>query len=354
MTGLERLLTYPRFGTLGAPARMARWITPLRATPTIKIVGTNGKGTTAAILGHLAVGADLTVGVYTSPHIHRINERISLNGEDISDADLEIALHWACDQIDDHPDAGRFEVLTLAALWFFNQHDLDLIILEAGLGGRHDPIQAAWGEVAVLTSVDFDHTDILGPTLDHITREKAAICKAGDTLYSGIGPLGPLAPKGVTVVDLATPHAPLMVLNERLAQAALSHVFPNRTFPTLDRDFQVKGRCEQVAQAPNIYVDVAHTPQAIERTIQRFDACPNLHILWYARADKDHTALEAVIQPFQDRHTVTACTAPDDALRHIQQTTDTNRTFLCLGGFDIVETVKRAYDPPPHGAVIRL
>ncbi len=159
---------------------------PQQAYPSVHITGTNGKGSTAAMVTALLGAQGLTVGTYTSPNLSRVNERLSRNGQPIDDADfLEVleALSRLESMMEDPPT--RFELLTAAALAWFADEAVDAAVVEVGLGGQWDCTNVVDGDVAVLTNVSFDHTEVLGPTLEDIARDKSGIFKAGSRVVIG-------------------------------------------------------------------------------------------------------------------------------------------------------------------------
>lgn len=143
----------------------------------ISIAGTNGKGSSALMLGHL-LGPEhypeARVGVYTSPYLLRYNERVSVNGVEASDTDLCVAFE-AVEAARENTSLTYFEFGTLAALWLFKQANVDYAILEVGMGGRLDAVNVVDAEAALITSIGLDHVDWLGDTTEAIAREKAGI-----------------------------------------------------------------------------------------------------------------------------------------------------------------------------------
>jgi dihydrofolate synthase/folylpolyglutamate synthase len=157
------------------------------AQPVFAIVtvgGTNGKGSTVALLEHVLNAAGYRVGAYTSPHLVRHNERIRLGTAEITDADLVAAFERVEQARADTP-LTYFEFGTLAALDFFQQRGVDIAVLEVGLGGRLDAVNAWDPEVAVVTSIGIDHTAWLGPDRESIGREKAGIFRTGRCAVCG-------------------------------------------------------------------------------------------------------------------------------------------------------------------------
>ena len=169
---------------------VARRLPLALACPVITVAGTNGKGSTCAMLEAILRAAGYRVGVYTSPQLRRYHERVRIAGDFASDSDLLTAF----DAVEDARvgDAGNgatpltyFEFGTLAALWLFARAKLDALVLEVGLGGRLDAVNLIDADVAVVTSVDLDHMDYLGPTRDDIGREKAGVFRPGRPAVCG-------------------------------------------------------------------------------------------------------------------------------------------------------------------------
>ena len=148
--------------------------------PGIKFVvgGTNGKGSTCAMLEAILLAAGYKVGLYTSPHLIDFNERARVNGQIASDQDL-IAQFQAVEAARGDVSLTYFEFTTLAVLRLFSQSRLDAVVLEVGLGGRLDAVNIVDADCAIVTSVDLDHTDWLGDTREKIGFEKAHIYRSG-------------------------------------------------------------------------------------------------------------------------------------------------------------------------------
>ncbi|MDA8380575.1 MAG: Mur ligase family protein [Actinomycetota bacterium] len=159
---------------------------PQNACPVVLITGTNGKGSTARILTALFMAQGLSVGTYASPHLGAVNERISYDGEPIDDEELvEIleAIRDLTDMLEDRPT--WFEILTAAAYRWFADRAVSAAVVEVGMGGRWDATNVADAQVAVVTNVELDHVEVLGPTRADIAREKAGIISASSMLVLG-------------------------------------------------------------------------------------------------------------------------------------------------------------------------
>ena len=146
--------------------------------PVVTVGGTNGKGSTCAMLESIARATGYRTGLYTSPHLVRYHERVRVNGAEASDAALCESFAAVEAARGDVP-LTYFEFGTLGALWLFAREEIELAILEVGLGGRLDAVNVVDADCAVLTSVGIDHVDYLGPTREGIGREKAGIFRAG-------------------------------------------------------------------------------------------------------------------------------------------------------------------------------
>ncbi len=150
----------------------------------ITVGGTNGKGSTVAFIEAIARAAKWRVGAYTSPHLLNYNERVRVDGIDAGDKELVSAFE-AVETARLETPLTYFEYGTLAALWLFQRSELDLAILEVGLGGRLDAVNMIDADVAVVTTVDIDHQDWLGSNRETIGFEKAGIARAGRPLILG-------------------------------------------------------------------------------------------------------------------------------------------------------------------------
>ncbi|MBI3698407.1 MAG: bifunctional folylpolyglutamate synthase/dihydrofolate synthase [Acidobacteria bacterium] len=302
--GLERISTL--LDRLGRPQD---------AFPSVHIAGTNGKGSTAAMVEAGLRAARLRTGLYTSPHLVRINERVRISGEDIPDADFCAAFHsvhavveqlLAEERLDCHPT--YFECVTAMAFEHFRRAGVERAVIEVGLGGRLDATNVITPLVAVVTPIDFDHEALLGKAAAAISAEKAGILKPG--VPAVFAPQRPEAAEvleararelGIRVLQAGTDwraeqvahqggyyrfvaHGPSgarlraelslagehQVTNALTAIAALDLVgVPHTAVEQGLRQARWPGRLEQVAEAPLILLDGAHNP-AGARALARF------------------------------------------------------------------------------------
>ncbi|GAB7532522.1 bifunctional tetrahydrofolate synthase/dihydrofolate synthase [Pseudomonas sp. 3A(2025)] len=168
----------------------------------ITVTGTNGKGSTCAFLAALLQAQGLKVGVYSSPHLLRYNERVQVQGEQASDARLCEAFS-AVEAARGDITLTYFEMGTLAAFWLFEQAQLDAVVLEVGLGGRLDAVNLIDADLALVTSIGLDHADWLGDTRESVAFEKAGIFRAG--IPALCGDLDPPAPLLARAAELDCP-----------------------------------------------------------------------------------------------------------------------------------------------------
>lgn len=169
--------------------RMEKLLQPLGnphlGTRTVHIAGTKGKGSTAAMISQTLIAAGYRTGLFTSPHLHTIRERIRINGSMISEADfatLVTELKPVVESINKQAAFGKlttFEILTAVVFNYFKKNLVDFQVLEVGLGGRLDATNVVKPDVCVITSISLDHTDILGNSVAKIAAEKAGIVKSG-------------------------------------------------------------------------------------------------------------------------------------------------------------------------------
>ena len=156
---------------------------PEKTYPIIHVTGTNGKGSTIAFMRELFVVHGKKVGTFTSPHIISIHDRICINGQPIADEDFIRIANQVKEMektlLETHDHLSFFELLTLIALLYFKEQEVDLVLLEVGIGGLLDTTNVVTGEIAVITSIGLDHQETLGDSLEEIADQKAGIFKSG-------------------------------------------------------------------------------------------------------------------------------------------------------------------------------
>ena len=188
--------------------RMEKLLQPLGnphlGTKTVHIAGTKGKGSTAAMISQVLITSGYKTGLFTSPHLHTLRERVRINGTMISRADfaaLVTQLKPIVEKVNDEATYGElttFEILTAVVFTYFKNSQVDFQVLEVGLGGRLDATNVAEADVCVITSISLDHTEILGDTVAKIAAEKAGIIKPGCIVVSA-----PQVEEAVKVIEQA-------------------------------------------------------------------------------------------------------------------------------------------------------
>ncbi|MBA2816584.1 bifunctional tetrahydrofolate synthase/dihydrofolate synthase [Candidatus Pantoea persica] len=298
------------------------------------VAGTNGKGTTCRTLETLLLAAGYRVGVYSSPHLVRYTERVRVQG-----LELDASLHSASFA---RIEAGRgdvsltyFEFGTLSALNLFQQAQLDVVILEVGLGGRLDATNIVDADVVVVTSIALDHTDWLGPDRESIGREKAGVFRSGkpavvgepempasiavmaaekgawlmqrnrDWYYSqqpeswafrdAQGELNDLPLPQVPLPNAATTLAALRASGLTVSEAVIREYLPLAILP---------GRFQTISESPRVILDVAHNPHAAGYLASRLAQLPNtgrVHAVVGMLHDKDIAGTLTALAPHIDR-----------------------------------------------------
>lgn len=340
---LNRLRELPRFGSGPGLHRMAWLSESLTARaeaagerlsplpPAVRITGSRGKGTVAHLTGAVLRGLGLSVGLYTSPHFLHFEERFRIDGVPASGDELEVCASRVLAAIEEyrgkHPadEFAHFEAVTAMALALFRRRSPDVLVTEAGIGGRFDSTQVFPGEVTALTSLELEHTEVLGTELLTIAHDKADLCPDGGVLVLGeIEPeirrrlTGALALRGVRGVSVDEALAweireigpermridvesrrdgpPLkledlelgLVGRHQARNAALAVQLVREWLarrgeaPPLDEairegwaDVDLAGRFQRLAPGsgtPEVFIDVAHTPASVRSLAQTVEA----------------------------------------------------------------------------------
>ncbi len=328
---------------------------PHRAAPCVHIAGTNGKGSTAAMLDSILRASGLRTGLYTSPHLVRINERIRIDGQDISDG--EFAAAWtrvqatiesllADGKLAAHPT--YFECITALAFAAFAARGVKFAIYEAGLGGRLDATNIVQPEVSVITSIDFDHEDYLGHSLEEIASEKAGIIKPGvpvvttatrpearaviakrcrelnarlveideawrvDDVTSdgGCYRATAVSPETGKKIAIAPPLPGRFQIRNALAAVTAAQLLAQRGFSIADetiergiRAVRWPGRLERLLERPAVYVDGTHNPAGARELLKFWEdnfAGRRIILVYAAMRDKAVDEIAGLLFPPAD------------------------------------------------------
>jgi len=319
----------PKFGAGVGLHRVAWLLEELRASDwfrqldAVRVTGSNGKGSVCAMLASILRALGVTQGLYTSPHLFTFNERFGLNGRAAADEELAPSLEWLLARLASYQRAwpadrpGAFEAFTALALHYYSRQAPEALVVEAGIGGRYDATRVIPGQWVGLTSLELEHAALLGSRLELIAYDKADLCPEGGTLVTG--PLDPevgrrlrayCALRGVRLVDTTlisrvdgwryASTAMLVDLQvEELAWRELEiglqgrHQVANAIVAiTLARGWTRRhrpelgdaafrrgvaqglarvawpGRFQRIGSQPETWVDVGHTPDAMERLVE--------------------------------------------------------------------------------------
>jgi dihydrofolate synthase / folylpolyglutamate synthase len=327
----------------------------------VSVAGTNGKGSTCAMLEAIALQAGYRVGLYSKPHLVHFEERCRVNGQQVNAKEL-LPHFEAVERARGDVNLTYFEFTTLVIMRLLSMAPLDLVILEVGLGGRLDAVNVVDADCAVITSIDIDHTEYLGTTREAIGFEKAGIMRAGkpvivsdpvppqslvehaqkigadlwrfgrDFNYSGdklqwnwagrtkrFNAMAYPALRGANqLLNASGALAAFEALRERLpitAQAARNGLAL----------VELPGRFQIVAGQPTLVLDVAHNPHAVATLVQNLDQMayfPRTHVVLGVMRDKDIDAILKLLAPvvdhwhFSDLPTPRGASAQELALRH--------------------------------------
>ncbi len=308
--------------------------------PVITVAGTNGKGSTCAMLEAILLQAGYRTGVYTSPHLVHFEERCRLSGQSASAEALAEAFA-AVEAARGDVSLTYFEFSTLAILWLLSRAGLDAVILEVGLGGRLDAVNVVDADCAVITSIDLDHMAILGKDRETIGREKAGIMRAGrpvvvsdpvppqsvvdqaetlgadlwrfgrDFNFSGDKQQWSWAGRGRRYSGMAYPalRGANQLVNASGVLAALDAL--RARIPVTAQAVrnglamvELPGRFQIVPGEPVLVLDVAHNPHSVAALAENLDAMgfyPTTHAVFGAMADKDLLPMLQRVNPLIDR-----------------------------------------------------
>ncbi|MEQ1667718.1 MAG: bifunctional tetrahydrofolate synthase/dihydrofolate synthase [Sulfuriferula sp.] len=334
-----------------------RLLLPQLHCPVITVAGTNGKGSTCAYLEAMLSAAGYRVGLYTSPHLLRFNERIRLNQAEVDDASI-CAAFAAIEAARGSISLSYFEFATLAAVWLFEQAAVDVMILEVGLGGRLDAVNVFDADVAVVTNIDIDHIEYLGDNREQIGCEKAGIFRpqrpaiCGDSnppnsLYAVAEQIGAHwyaigrdfnyqvhdgywdfhGSRDYRDLPLPVMQGAYQINNAATAIAALAQF---QTHCPVDeaairsglQAAQVTGRFQIAGLAPLRILDVAHNPhgaRALAANLAQQPVAGTTYAVFAMLADKDMVGVISALRDVIDVWVVAGLTVPRGASAGVLQ-----------------------------------
>lgn len=263
---------------------------PHKALKCIHVAGTNGKGSVCAMIESVLRASGFKTGLYTSPHLFRLNERFRISGREISDSELEqlISVAEAAAQFLDSRPATFFEISTAMAFEYFNREKVDYAVIETGMGGRWDATNVIQPVLSVITRIDIDHTEYLGTEIEKIAWEKAGIIKPGVPVICG--PM-PVEAEAVVYKEALEKKAPILgseeaVLirmlerqrdNQVVSIEAGGHEFPNIRLP-LAGGFQLEN-CSLAVAALEDLADIENLRLQMKRGLEAVKWPGRFHIL---------------------------------------------------------------------------
>ena len=309
------------------------------SVPVITVAGTNGKGSSCAMLEAIALQAGYRVGLYIKPHLVHFEERCRVNGQSVAAAEL-LPHFEAVERARGEWGLTVFEFTTLAIMRLLSQAPLDLVILEVGMGGRFDAVNAVDADCAIITSIDIDHAEFLGNTREAIGFEKAGVMRAGkpailsdpvppnsvieharqlgaelrcfgrDFNYSGDSLQWNWAGREQRFSALAYPA--LRGANQLLNASGVLAAFEamRAVLPVSAQAVrnglalvELPGRFQIIAGQPTLVLDVAHNPHAVAALLHNLDRMgfhPRTHAVFGAMRDKEIAAMLARMAPMVD------------------------------------------------------
>jgi dihydrofolate synthase/folylpolyglutamate synthase len=317
-------------------AAVAKRLNLLKMHPAqvITVAGTNGKGSTCRIIEAILVQSDYRVGVYSSPHFNCFSERVRIQEKSVEPSRMVEALS-AVEAARAETELTFFEFATLAALWLFKQQKLDYILLEVGLGGRLDATNVIDSDLSILTSIDYDHMEYLGHTLDAIGLEKAGVMRSNCLSVCGMSHV----PASVVSYGLLhqvklkrrdkdfsnepgkhtweyrgthwhypeLPYPKLHLNNATTALAALEALLPKLPYTSLVHGLEkanLPGRLERYRDQPLVVLDVAHNRESVQYLAQTLKkkqpSRGKVYALFGALNDKPIQDMISEVDPYVD------------------------------------------------------
>ena len=315
---------------------------PERSFKTIHIVGTNGKGSTSYYLAGILQAHGFKTGLFTSPHLVSLRERIRVNDIPISDADLDrllLQVKAAAEQLQVEPTF--FEVLTLVSFLYYAEQGVDVVSMEAGMGGRLDSTAVACGNIVVLTSIGLEHTEVLGPTESAILKEKMAVVEAdhrrNKTFVVGglseellaearayAGELGAECFVPAIRTDIKLPNLGHHYIENASLSLAAAESFVYSAGRVFDDSLALKtletrswaGRMQQLTDKNGVVryiLDGAHNSHAVRRlveTLAEYYPGTKFHCVFGALKDKDVGEMLKLMAPFVSHWHITKTPYP--------------------------------------------
>jgi len=310
-SALEKIYSMHRFNIklgLDSIKKLMNYLgNPEKSIKAIHIAGSNGKGSTASFISSILQESEYSVGLYTSPHLVKFNERIRINGQMIPDDYIQKFI-TDMDKYIRKEAPTFFEITTAMAFKYFAESKIDYAVIETGLGGRLDATNILDPIAAVITTISQEHTNILGNSIEEITNEKAGIIKEGENVFIGLLPVEAkqvilsksnksnnkvfkleknilITEKNIKFVsnnfEITLTKTPLRGRHQSV-NAALSILTAKNTFPNISRqsieqgiqsvieNTGIQGRYEVIHESPKVIMDSGHNPECISAFTDEF------------------------------------------------------------------------------------
>ncbi len=329
----------------------------------ITVAGTNGKGSVCFYINQILKHTNYKIGLYTSPHFFDFNERIVINNEKCSESEILKSLEYILG-FENSDTLTFFEITTLAAILIFENHDIDIAILEVGLGGRLDAVNAFEPDISVITSIGLDHTEFLGDTLEKIAVEKSGVMRAAKPCVIGEENCIDILKKQASDINsipyffnkdfdssvIPFDKSNLTYVQQKnlscaifsLQQLGLTELTSNLKEELLQQNFF--GRFNRISTTPEVIIDVAHNLDSVQNLVQSLIKLGNkkTYFVFSILKDKDLSLIIQLFEkfPYQSEWLVSELNNPRaQKLSFIKQNLEKNNF-----NFESSDSIKKAYE----------
>ncbi len=329
----------------------------------ITVAGTNGKGSVCFYINQILKHTNYKIGLYTSPHFFDFNERIVINNEKCSESEILKSLEYILG-FENSDTLTFFEITTLAAVLIFDNHNIDVAILEVGLGGRLDAVNAFEPDISVITSIGLDHTEFLGETLEKIAVEKSGVMRATKPCVIGEEDCIDILKKQASDINsipyffnkdfdssvIPFDKSNLTYVQQKnlscaifsLQQLGLTELTSNLKEELLQQNFF--GRFNRISTTPEVIIDVAHNLDSVKNLVQSLIKLGNkkTYFVFSILKDKDLSLIIQLFEkfPYQSEWLVSELNNPRaQKLSFIKQNLEKNNF-----NFESSDSIKKAYE----------
>ncbi len=329
----------------------------------ITVAGTNGKGSVCFYINQILKHTNYKIGLYTSPHFFDFNERIVINNEKCSESEILKSLEYILG-FENSDTLTFFEITTLAAILIFDNHNIDVAILEVGLGGRLDAVNAFEPDISVITSIGLDHTEFLGETLEKIAVEKSGVMRATKPCVIGEEDCIDILKKQASDINsipyffnkdfdssvIPFDKSNLTYVQQKnlscaifsLQQLGLTELTSNLKEELLQQNFF--GRFNRISTTPEVIIDVAHNLDSVQNLVQSLIKLGNkkTYFVFSILKDKDLSLIIQLFEkfPYQSEWLVSELNNPRaQKLSFIEQNLQKNNF-----NFESSDSIKKAYE----------